>query len=257
MGLFINNNEHPTVFKNPQFLKEPNQEVERIDYLSQFIQQQLEANSAISRSFEHLKNHNMEQEFLQASQWREISDKLNELKNKSSQHTEFEAQMLEWLKSIEEKNILLHSLLKEESKFKENVSGQLTVQKEATDEISSRLEKQEAMQNIISEQLKEQTVVQKQMAENLSKQEEFQTDVLVRLEKQEALSEKIFRQINTIRSILYERTNYLAEKITEGCKVTSSYVYKIMTGSDEPYTFFLKNNKNEEDKVNTTGSSHE
>ncbi|NHM33036.1 hypothetical protein [Neobacillus terrae] len=257
MGLFINKNEHPTVFKNPQFLKEPNQEVERIDYLSQFLQQQQEASSALRHSFEHLKNHNLEQEFLQASQWKEISDKLNELKNKSSQHTDFEAQMLEWLKSIAEKNIVLHGLLKEESKFKENVAGQLTIQKQATKEISYRLEKQEALQNVISEQLKEQTVVQKQMAENLLKQEEFQNDVLVRLEKQEALSEKIFRQINTIRSILYERTNYLAEKITEGCKVTSSYVYKIMTGSDQPYTFFLKNNKKEENKINTIGSSDE
>jgi hypothetical protein len=32
----------------------------------------------------------------------------------------------------------------------------------------------------------------------------------------------------------------------EGYKITSSYVYKLMTGSDQPITFYLMNNKKEE-----------
>jgi predicted nucleic acid-binding Zn ribbon protein len=94
--------------------------------------------------------------------------------------------------------------------------------------------------------LKTQEDLQKQLSEKISKQEEFQTGVLNRLDQQEALTEKIFRQLNHIRSILFERTNYLAEKIDEGYKITSSYVYKLMTGSDQPITFYLMNNKKEE-----------
>jgi predicted nucleic acid-binding Zn ribbon protein len=101
-------------------------------------------------------------------------------------------------------------------------------------------------EELILHLLKTQEDLQKQLSEKISKQEEFQMGVLNRLDQQEALTEKIFRQINHIRSILFERTNYLAEKIDEGYKITSSYVYNLMTGSDQPVTFYLMNNKNTE-----------
>jgi hypothetical protein len=33
--------------------------------------------------------------------------------------------------------------------------------------------------------------------------------------------------------------------------MTSSYVYKLMTGSDQPLTFFLMKNKQEENQINS------
>ncbi|MEH7013844.1 hypothetical protein V7087_24050 [Neobacillus niacini] len=98
-------------------------------------------------------------------------------------------------------------------------------------------------EELIIHLLKTQEELQKQLSEKISKQEEFQTGVLNRLDQQEALTEKIARQINHIRSILFERTNYLAEKIDEGYKLTTSYVYNLMTGSDQPITFYLMNSK--------------
>lgn len=61
--------------------------------------------------------------------------------------------------------------------------------------------------------------------------------MLKRLDTQEALLDKLGRQLNHVRSILFERTNYLVDKIDEGYKLTSSYVYKLMTGSEQPFTF--------------------
>ncbi|MFZ7944713.1 hypothetical protein [Neobacillus sp. 19] len=94
--------------------------------------------------------------------------------------------------------------------------------------------------------MNEQLELQKIAAEKLEKQDDFQSGVLKRLDNQEALLDKLARQVNHIRSILFERTNYLAERIEDGYKVTSSYVYKLMTGSDQPLTFFLMNHKKEE-----------
>ena len=56
----------------------------------------------------------------------------------------------------------------------------------------------------------------------LSIHEEHQVDVLKQLDKQEALTEKISRQLNHIRSIIFERTNYLATKLEDGYKLTAS-----------------------------------
>ncbi|MDF2789330.1 MAG: hypothetical protein K0S80_2428 [Neobacillus sp.] len=110
-------------------------------------------------------------------------------------------------------------------------------------EISSSHQKHTEYEELIIHLLKTQEELQKQLSEKISKQEDFQTGVLTRLDQQEALTEKISRQLNHIRSILFERTNYLAEKIDEGYKITSSYVYNLMTGSDQPITFYLMNNK--------------
>jgi vacuolar-type H+-ATPase subunit I/STV1 len=110
-------------------------------------------------------------------------------------------------------------------------------------EISTSHQKHTEYEELIIHLLKTQEELQKQLSEKISKQEEFQTGVLTRLDQQEALTEKIARQLNHIRSILFERTNYLAEKIDEGYKITSSYVYNLMTGSDQPITFYLMNNK--------------
>jgi hypothetical protein len=110
-------------------------------------------------------------------------------------------------------------------------------------EISTSHQKHTEYEELIIHLLKIQEELQRQLSEKISKQEEFQTGVLTRLDQQEALTEKIARQLNHIRSILFERTNYLAEKIDEGYKITSSYVYNLMTGSDQPITFYLMNNK--------------
>ncbi|MEC1524762.1 hypothetical protein P9D43_22410 [Neobacillus niacini] len=110
-------------------------------------------------------------------------------------------------------------------------------------EISTRNQKHGEYEELIIHLLKTQEELQKQLSEKISKQEDFQKGVLTRLDQQEALTEKISRQLNHIRSILFERTNYLAEKIDEGYKITSSYVYNLMTGSDQPITFYLMNNK--------------
>jgi hypothetical protein len=141
---------------------------------------------------------------------------------------------------------LIHAL----NEMKHQFLNQEMVQANHWDKVTDQLNelrtsnmKQNEYEELIIHLLKTQEELQKQLSEKIDKQEEFQLGVLNRLDKQEALTEKISRQLNHIRSILFERTNYLAEKIDEGYKITSSYVYNLMTGSDQPVTFYLMNNK--------------
>ncbi|NYE05443.1 DNA repair ATPase RecN [Bacillus niacini] len=151
---------------------------------------------------------------------------------------------------IEEQHQANVSLLNAINEMKHQYRNQEVVQANNLDKISNQLneistsnQKHTEYEELIIHLLKTQEELQKQLSEKISKQEEFQTGVLTRLDQQEALTEKISRQLNHIRSILFERTNYLAEKIDEGYKITSSYVYNLMTGSDQPITFYLMNNK--------------
>jgi hypothetical protein len=211
MGLYINNNQHPDVFKARKQINESNQAVIIRNYLTEIIDEQQQANVSLSKTLEELKQRTIEYENVQAIQWDDVSEKLNELKTHTQKNTEFESLVIQWLASINE-----------------------------------RMEKYETANKQIYTQISDQYLLQKQMSEKISGQEEFQNGVISRLDKQEALTEKISRQINHIRSILFERTNYLAEKIDDGYKLTSSYVYNLMTGSDQPISFYLLNKNKKE-----------
>ncbi len=151
---------------------------------------------------------------------------------------------------IDEQHQANVSLMNAINEMKHQFLNQEVVQANNWDKIENQLkeirtsnQKHIEYEEVIMDLLKTQEELQKQLSEKINKQEEFQTGVLIRLDQQEALTEKISRQLNHIRSILFERTNYLAEKIDEGYKITSSYVYNLMTGSDQPITFYLMNNR--------------
>src|SRR5699024_12866080 len=67
--------------------------------------------------------------------------------------------------------------------------------------------------------------------------------MLDRLENQEALMEKFHRQISEFRSILFERSSFLAEKIEDSYNLTSSYFYQLVSGSDTPLTLYMDQRK--------------
>ncbi|WP_342430362.1 hypothetical protein [Neobacillus sp. FSL H8-0543] len=214
MGLYINKNEHPDVYKNSKKFDEPNQFYVKTDYLSTFIDEQILANVSINRVLDDMKQQFIEQGSVQANNWDDVSSQLKELRNNNLLHNQSEEKMIEWLKVLDERNNRLQA---------------------ANEQLATKIN--------------EQVELQKQFSQEFTKQEEFQTEVLSRLDKQEALTEKIYRQINHIRSILFERTNYLAEKMDEGYKITSSYVYNLMTGNDQPVSFTLLNRNKKVEKL--------
>lgn len=87
---------------------------------------------------------------------------------------------------------------------------------------------------VLSEKMEQQIVLQKELAEKLLKQEGFQQEVIQRLENQEALAEKILRKVDHFRSILYERTNFINDKIGKGYEATSAYITKLIKTNDTP-----------------------
>jgi hypothetical protein len=241
LGLFINNREHPDVFKSQEEIKEPNQTYTRHDFMTELWVQQQEANGSLKRAFDELKTYYLQQEATQTNQINRIGSSINELQSSQHHHEEMENQVLQWLKRLEEKNLNLHTTLEKELLQKSEVLDQINRLSHSNQEIMERLEQQEASDEKLSSKMNEQLQLQKDAVE-------FQTNVLTRLASQEALTEKIYRQLNHIRSVLFERSNYLAGKIDEGYKMTSSYVYKLMTGSEKPLTFFLLNQKKEENQ---------
>lgn len=70
--------------------------------------------------------------------------------------------------------------------------------------------------------------IEEQIADQTSKQEAFQHEAINRLDKQEALTEKMLRKMDHFRSVLYERTHFLTEKIEQSYHSTSAYLHKVL-----------------------------
>lgn len=246
MGLFINNNNHPDVYKNNESIHAPNQAFVRHNALMELLNEQQKANIILTQSIAELKMRYEQLEDSHTLQWDHVNHQLHDLNVSSRHRAEFESGMIQRLHALDEKTIHLQALLENESLLKTSIIEQINSVSDSNQEIASRLEKNEAANEQLSLQLNEQLELQKEIADTLSNQEVLQTGMLQRLDNQEALTEKISRQLNHIRSILFERTNYLAAKVEDGYKLTSAYVYKLMTGAEQPLTFSLMNTKKKE-----------
>ena len=253
----MNKSDHPDVYKNKKNVSTSNKEYVRRNFLNDLLNEQQKTNHVLNETINELKSQYKQHKKTQNTKWKSVNRKIHYLNKSNQQHTETDNKILQQLDTLDEKNTDLISLLAE------SILKQINHLTQSNKEISNRIEKTEAAKEQLFMGLTEQRVFQKEVVdrlanheeiqkaviEKLAHQEEFQTEVLRRLDSQEALTEKIFRQINHIRSILFERTNDLATKIEDGYKLTSTYVYKLMTGSDQPMTFtMIKDKKKEENK---------
>ncbi|WP_428909562.1 hypothetical protein [Niallia sp. Krafla_26] len=244
MSLYINN-QHSNVYKNKNQIGTNNQTYIRHNVLKDLLDEQKKANQELSHTLTQLQSQYKKQQKAQKARWNYIHHQLNE----SQQHqAKKDTEISQQLGNLNKKSADLQQTILQGTVKTESILEQIHHIQESNREISQRLEKTEGESKRISRKLEEQQELQKGVIEKLGGQEEFQSDVLKRLDSQEALTEKILRQINHIRSILFERTNYLATKIEDGYQLTSTYVYQLMTGTDQPLTFSMLKNKEKQKK---------
>lgn len=247
MGLFINSSKHRDIFKNDSKLNEPNQNFFKRDNLSEMVKEQQRINDLFYHSFHGLEALYEQQASTQANQRKGISKRLSELKEMNLHHEKVESHVVERLKNLEDENGKMQVLMENERLSEQEFIDQINTLSQSNQEIVNQLERYGFTNEQISLKMDEQFDLQKQMENQISKQEDTQHDVLNRLNNQEALTEKIVRQLDNFRSIIFERSNYLAEKVEDGYQLTSSYITKLMTGSDQPSTHFIMTQKQRKD----------
>ncbi|WP_188454837.1 hypothetical protein [Virgibacillus oceani] len=245
----MNKNEHPDVFMNQGSIAEPNQRYFKLDYFRELIKEQKMVNDSLWKSHRNLTFGLNEQRIIQTRNWRDIESELEALKETNHQHEKFEKSAMEWLTMLDENSGKMKEMLEQEGLLKQEVIDQINDVSRSNQDIADQLGKFDTTNQQINSQLEELFELHKQMSDQFSKHDETQNQVLDQLENQDALMEKTFRQINNIRSILFERASFLAEKIEDSYNLTSSTVYKLFTGAEQPLTLYMKNKK-EQNKSN-------
>ena len=240
MGLFINKNEHPDVFKNNKNIQTPNQGLVRHNYFAEIIQEQQKNNMNLEKSISELKPHYEQLEELQTKQWNHVKNQINSLIVSNREREIFEKGMIQRLNTIDAN----------ESLEKQSLLDQMISLNKTYTDLAKRLEKSESDNQALTTQLNKLIEQQNEVAHGLLQQEEFQHGVLDRLDTQEALMERISHQLNNLRSIIFERASYITTKLEDSYKLTSDYIYKLLNGSDrvKSYTTTVNHKKEEKEK---------
>ncbi len=227
MGLFVNKSLHPTVFKNGEMIEEINQTNFKIDPLSDWMNEQKTTTStledaliALDESLGRTKNN-------QRNKWKSIDQQLLGLREHFHHHEEFEKKVLQSLKVLEVKNEGLLGMLKNEEKLSEELVTQINTITSMNTDLASQLEKSQLASITLSAKLDDQINRQNSLSDQYLKQGKVQFEIMKRLDIQEGLTEKVLRQLSNLRSIVFERSSFLAEKIEHLYVLTTSNKAKL------------------------------
>lgn len=116
-----------------------------------------------------------------------------------------------YLQQIENKNEELLIQLRTSQSSYETLLAQSSIQETAILELSRKLDNLEKPTEKILEELTVITDDQATIKDKIETQDIYHQSVMEKLESQDALNEKLSRQIDHLKSIIFERTAYLTE----------------------------------------------
>lgn len=246
MSLFMNMVEHPEIFMNTEDIPTRNQRHYQYDSFAELMKTQEKVNISLKNSFQLLEKIHLEHQHLQTNKWEEISEELSKLAIHERKSNQFHVQVINRLNELDAQHKRVESMLNNETTLKEEFKKEMN-RMIASHEIfiTEKLNQFHKSHENLSNEL---THLHKWQRTASEKVIEAQLDMNDRLERQEALMEKVTRQLTLLRSILYERTHDLAEKIEESYELTSAYLYQLLTGSMEPFSLFIEKKKKDEIK---------
>jgi len=248
MGLFINNLEHPRVFKNEGSIQEPNQAYFKIDYVSELVRRQEEVNEKLLHAFYGLQVNHRQQAYAARNRWEATDRQVKKLEDSHLRQERLSEDTVASQHRLEQQVTNIHDILEKDAGFQQETLNKISHMQAANEGLENKLTAQETLHQQLAGQMDEVYGLQKQIIEQTSKQEEKQEDMLKRLENQEAVMEKITRQLAHFRSIIFERTNHVVEKVENSYDLTSSFFYKMLTGSEQPLTLLMMKEKKEESR---------
>ena len=168
-------------------------------------------------------------------------------KEQQTENESLQRSLYELKASFEQKEKIQENRMQEISHHLAEVNERNLEYEDHESRIVERLVKHELQNEELTQKFGQQLDFQKQVVNQIYDQQKKNEEIINRMEIQEALLEKVVRQIDYFRSILYERSYYLAGKIENGYTQTTSYITKLMTAPNHSITQFKINGKQKED----------
>lgn len=246
MGLFINSDRYPDVFNNKESMIEPNQVVYRTDLVTEWLSEQRRAQESLNNRLTDFEKQTRQQNHTYMNQGRMITHRFEELTKNNARHQRFEMDVLASIKKLNTKNNTIQTLLTNGRSLNMEFITQMNRLNESSKEITEQLGNFDVINEHFSKSMAAQNTNYEQLEQQIIKLENAQAALLSRFDRQEGLIEKVVRQVDHIRSVIFERSHFIVGKIEKMNKLTSSHRAKRKTGSERS----IKLQKIEEEQKN-------
>ena len=205
-----------------------NQEIYVQSHASEMVKEQERINDSLKQTILGIRTLNEQQHLESENKWTYIETQLEELQHFNMRHEIMGKEVGSYLTQLEKDNIAIRELIEADQLAEQVVRDQLSEVNSSYQGIAEQLEEVAEANNQLRLKVDNQTNFQEKMSEQLSVQEESSEKIGKRMDNQEALTEKLVRQVGQFRSLLFERTNYLTEKIEEA----SGYIQSTLTNRE-------------------------
>ncbi|OEH56165.1 hypothetical protein AQ616_01205 [Oceanobacillus sp. E9] len=227
MSLYMNENEN--VYKSEQQLYAPNQQVFIRSHMSEVLEEHNNIQQSIMKSIRRLNSQMAGQGLKQQQNWDSITDQLQILEKDSMNHKMMEQNVLDKLQILEDSQQSISIQIKEEGISKQQITSHLTELKKSQQVLQELMDSMQTTNEKYHDKVEEQNQMQQAVMQTLKDKEVETGKVYERLESQDALLEKVVRQMDHFRGVMYERTNYLAKKLES----TVTYMLNKLTGVND------------------------
>lgn len=232
MGLFFNKKNHSDLYKGDS-ISERNQAIYRTDSLSEAMNEQKKSFDMMNEKYSEMEKQLQKQRRIQSDRWITTGIRFEEILDHQSQHRKFELEAIETLERLERKHKELQKMLETKKIMNEELVEQINMLNQSNVEIADRLEKFDADQEKLLTKMDAQIEKQDQFSFTLEEQRTAQTEIAERIELHEGLIEKMIRQMDFLKSVIFERSHFLAEKIDKSYQLTTTYISNLRGKSNQ------------------------
>ena len=232
MGLFFNKKNHTDLYKGND-IAERNQAIYRTDSLSEAMKEQKKSFDMMNEKYSDMEKQLQRQRRIQSDRWKTTGMRFEEILDYQSQHRQFEQEAIETLERLDRKHKDLQKILDNKRRMNEELVEQINMLNQSNNEIAERLNKFDADQEKLLSKMDEQIVKQDQFSLSLEEQKINQTEIVERIEQQEGLLDKMMRQLDFLKSVVFERSHFIAEKIDKSYQLTTTYISNIRGKSNQ------------------------
>lgn len=191
---------------------------------------------SIAEQFNFLEKEHIKRDSEQNQQLLMVKNQLEEIIETMKKNEELYSELSNKINLQEQTGVHLLENIENQDTKHQQLMEKLDYQNELQSSIIEKIENYEGSQQLLLSKLEEQT-------EKMEEQTVVQTNLITKIDTQEALIDKLLRQLDHLRSIVFERTAFLAEKIENSYKKTSTHLSKWIKGSNDTTYYRLERNK--------------
>lgn len=255
--VYSKKNDNPTLYINTKNIQaNSNQQTFRRNYLQEFMYLQAELNSSLTNATKEVSRLISKTSTEQQNQFNHVfkhlqlhEERIEPLKNYIIKQEEAHNELISRFETLNTANQGLLEKHKKDELLNQAIIDQLTIQDTSLHQLTKKVEHFETLHSQFHDQLAEQLNVNESIKNNLELQESFHQTILERVESQDAIHQKMARDMDSLRATLFERINYVVEKIEENYKQVSGYIFKLFNKANFKHNHDTESEKKKKETV--------